>query len=45
MEVYDVARETGLTAYDAAYLWLAREMDVELVSLDTRMNAAEYGDV
>ena len=41
----DVARETGLTAYDAAYLWLARELDAELVSLDTRMNAAESGDV
>ena len=41
----DLARETGLTAYDAAYLWLARELDAELVSLDTRMNAAESGDV
>ncbi len=41
----DLARETGLTAYDAAYLWLARELDVEFVSLDTRMNAAESGDV
>ena len=35
-----LARETGLTAYDAAYLWLARELDVELVSLDARLNAA-----
>ncbi|MCJ7628709.1 MAG: type II toxin-antitoxin system VapC family toxin [Longimicrobiales bacterium] len=36
----DVARMSGLTAYDAAYLWLARELEVELVSLDARLNAA-----
>ncbi|MFH1765475.1 MAG: type II toxin-antitoxin system VapC family toxin [Gemmatimonadota bacterium] len=36
----DVARKSGLTAYDATYLWLARELEVELVSLDARLNAA-----
>lgn len=35
----DVARSTGLTAYDAAYLWLARELGVELVTLDARLEA------
>ncbi|MGD8360296.1 MAG: type II toxin-antitoxin system VapC family toxin [Gemmatimonadota bacterium] len=35
----DVARSTGLTPYDAAYLWLARELGVELVTLDTRLEA------
>ena len=36
----DVARSTGLTAYDAAYLWLARELEVELVTLDVRLEVA-----
>jgi predicted nucleic acid-binding protein len=40
----EVARKSGLTAYDAAYLWLARAMDVELVSLDARLNAAQAGE-
>ncbi len=30
----DTARKTGLTAYDAAYLWLSRELEAELVTLD-----------
>jgi predicted nucleic acid-binding protein len=33
------AQEARLTAYDAAYLWLARELDAELVTLDSRLNA------
>jgi predicted nucleic acid-binding protein len=32
--VFTLARETGLTAYDACYLWLARSRDAELVTLD-----------
>ena len=36
-EVVLTAERTGLTAYDAAYLWLARALDVELVSLDARV--------
>jgi predicted nucleic acid-binding protein len=40
----EVARESGLTAYDAAYLWLAREMGAQLVTLDRRLRkAAEDG--
>jgi predicted nucleic acid-binding protein len=29
-----IASETGLTAYDAAYLWVAASRDAELVTLD-----------
>jgi predicted nucleic acid-binding protein len=29
-----LAEKEGLTAYDASYLWLAREIGVELVTLD-----------
>ena len=35
-----LARETGLTAYDASYLWLTRELAGELVSLDEKLRAA-----
>ena len=38
-----LAVELGLSAHDAAYVWLARELDVELVSLDARLNASEQG--
>ena len=36
----EIARETGLTAYDAAYLWLVRETSGQLVSLDGRLLGA-----
>jgi predicted nucleic acid-binding protein len=36
----DLAEATGLTAYDASYLWLARALDAELVTLDRRLAAA-----
>ena len=35
-----VAQETGLSAYDASYLWLARHLDADLVTLDQRLRAA-----
>lgn len=35
-----LAEKTGLTAYDAAYLWLARRLDAELVTLDRKLDAA-----
>jgi predicted nucleic acid-binding protein len=35
-----LARRYGLTAYDASYLWLARELDAELVTLDKRLEHA-----
>lgn len=36
-ELLRLARQTGLTAYDAAYLWLARTHHAELVTLDDRL--------
>jgi predicted nucleic acid-binding protein len=42
-EVLALAVETGLTAYDASYLWLAMSRDIELVTLDhelARVNQA-----
>jgi predicted nucleic acid-binding protein len=32
-----LAGETGLTAYDASYLWLSRHFGAELVTLDQRL--------
>jgi predicted nucleic acid-binding protein len=37
VEVVALAERTGLTTYDAAYLWLARALGVDLVSLDARL--------
>jgi predicted nucleic acid-binding protein len=37
VDVLTLAAETGLTAYDASYLWLARAHDAELVTLDARL--------
>ncbi len=34
---FAVASETTLTAYDAAYVWLAHALRVELVTLDARV--------
>lgn len=38
--VVELAARTGLTTYDASYLWLANDLDVELVTLDRRLAAA-----
>ncbi|TVR82938.1 MAG: PIN domain-containing protein [Rhodospirillales bacterium] len=38
--VVNVAEETGLTAYGASYLWLARELRVALVTLDAALAVA-----
>lgn len=35
-----VAQETGLTAYDATYVWLAGALGADLVTLDERVLAA-----
>jgi len=35
--VIELALETGLTAYDSAYLWLALDRGVDVVTLDTRL--------
>jgi predicted nucleic acid-binding protein len=38
--VVDLAEQSGLTAYDASYLWLARYLGAELVTLDSELAAA-----
>jgi predicted nucleic acid-binding protein len=38
-----LAAETGLTAYDAAYLWLARALGADLVTLDRKLRSAFQG--
>ncbi len=39
-----VAERTGLTAYDAAYLWLADSLGAELVTLDRKLDRAWRGE-
>jgi len=36
-EVVELGLRTGLTVYDAAYLWLAMSKDLELVTLDSKL--------
>jgi predicted nucleic acid-binding protein len=38
--VIRVTEEPGLVAYDASYLWLAPELQAELITLDEALNAA-----
>ena len=38
--VIRLAAATGLTAYDASYLWLARRLGAELVTLDAALRRA-----
>src|SRR5579859_5096793 len=38
-----LAEETGLTTYDASYLWLSRTLGAELVTLDRRLQVAALG--
>jgi predicted nucleic acid-binding protein len=39
-QMLSLALQTGLSAYDASYLWLARHHDAELVTLDKKLQAA-----
>jgi predicted nucleic acid-binding protein len=39
-EVIALAERTGLSAYDACYLWLARHLGAELVTLDEKLGKA-----
>jgi predicted nucleic acid-binding protein len=39
-EVVALATETGLTAYDANYLWLTKRLGAELVTLDRKLAKA-----
>jgi predicted nucleic acid-binding protein len=41
--VLALAVATDLTAYDASYLWLARQLDAELVTLDRKLAKASAG--
>lgn len=34
------AGQTGLTTYDASYLWLAESLDAELITLDEKLHRA-----
>ena len=43
-EALVLAERIGLTAYDASYLWLARRMSAELVTLDRQLEAARAVD-
>ena len=36
----ELAATTGLTAYDASYLWLARQLGADLVTLDQQLARA-----
>ena len=36
----EIAVATGLTSYDASYLWLARHLRAELVTLDKKLARA-----
>jgi predicted nucleic acid-binding protein len=40
LEVVSLAQEIGLTTYDASYLWLARQLKGELITLDGKMQKA-----
>ncbi len=39
-EAIALAEQTNLSLYDAAYLWLARALEVELVTLDKKLAGA-----
>jgi predicted nucleic acid-binding protein len=43
-DVVLIAEATGLTAYDASYLWLAGSLGADLVTLDKRLDAAGAAD-
>ena len=42
-QVMALAEETGLTTYDATYLWLARETGGRLVTLDAKLRKTAKG--
>jgi predicted nucleic acid-binding protein len=41
--VLDLAMMTRLTVYDASYLWLSRQLDAELVTLDKELDRPAIG--
>jgi predicted nucleic acid-binding protein len=44
-EVIALAEQTGLTTYDSAYLWLARQTGGLLVTLDAKLRLAAKGKI
>lgn len=40
LAAFRLANATGLTTYDASYLYVARSMGIELVTFDRRLRAA-----
>lgn len=42
-ETVELAQQSGLSVYDASYLWLARHLRAELVTLDARLARAGAG--
>jgi len=40
-EAITLAERTNLSLYDASYLWLARALDAELVTLDDKLGRAQ----
>jgi predicted nucleic acid-binding protein len=42
-EVFALAARTGLSAYDASYLWVARDRDLQLITLDEALARASSG--
>jgi predicted nucleic acid-binding protein len=41
--IVELAQQSGLSAYDASYLWLAHHLRAELVTLDARLARASAG--
>jgi predicted nucleic acid-binding protein len=39
-DAFALARSLGLSGYDASYLWLARRLNIELVTLDKQLQRA-----
>ena len=39
-QIFILGVQTGLTGYDASYLWLARQLGAELVTLDRQLERA-----
>jgi len=44
LAVIELARDTGLTTYDASYHWLASQLQGEWVTLDAKMQRAVKGN-
>jgi predicted nucleic acid-binding protein len=42
-ETVELAQQAALSVYDASYLWLARHLRAELVTLDARLARASAG--